>query len=1281
MSEGWKAYEAKDWTPTDAQSWLRLLVGPVRRRCLRGADAHSSHDLALRRAGYAVQTLSTGDDDQRAVAELANVWLTLTHGQDPLGTAWQANERIPAPLGGALRDLLDARQGKRSALEMLLAPHRFRDARAALRELTQHTPTFKANPGPEIFKEVRDEALTLLRAADRPSNPPPRDLRILTDDLEDWASEHRGTNFLMRTVKVWNSLVEWMHRYRSACTALVEAWTDAPPAPSPLPQALRNDPRRALPSAPDLAEALLHDLRVDASRALPVLLDPKRELGLLAKPAAALDVHDRIRLLAPARERLALVDVAPPAWVSNTTSQLDALRAEAAALRTRAQGRRDATHDLTSRTRLGEVVASLDEARKLLDQDQSRDATEWMDMARDLLDSAVADAELANLEARASTLFERLRATNLLPASISDLPLADADAPNALRDAVSLLETTWAEAVSEHETRLAALRSEASRVHGAQANKVIQHALSHATAMLEQDDLARATASMSFARDRILGARASLERCLSPSFTQLLGRSRQHPLHPDERHSLEAELLRAQARSDVGLDTTRQREALLHFVEALERGQVDALPLLAAADAAGRLQPLCWWDAAVAVSPERAARIEATLPRTPSGQLVHLSPQGDASGHMVTPVNPPSSGQAHDPKAEAPASFQPSTTRFGPVYRTETDADHPPKLTAPPPPSGELFYLEGPTEVHGPYRLFHGVPVAADPRGVVGALPAHSFWQLFGRVALPSNDGLRRVVDPPSLDELLHDGGRMVDRMPDDHAGAWLQGLLSGVAEVTPQTVQQAIERVASLQLPTELIDRRLRRLQPLLAVSESLTGARERAVQDWLEGAQGAHAVQQAARAIVHARRDLLDAAVVEERARLTEAVADLKLQIDEQRSRLAAARAEADAAEAIRDDARFALVARWGLGGGAPAIPRPPRAVSPPEDPGLPVDRLDALVDRTAEGIGHDRTEVAALLLSLATTHWTLLAGPPGVGKSTFVRRTLHRLGQGPDTSRYLELVVRRDWQDDAALFGFWHPGHHRWEPSSEGLCERLLAAAADHEAGGAGLYAVVLEELNLASPEHYLARPISALEDASPRLRLYGEGLAPTNADAYPATFPIYSNVRWVGTVNIDDTVERLSPRFLSRSAVLWVEPDVDTMLSDAPPVPPEPEPVRWADVTRLAHSVDPAPIGPLTDVLRRLHSESVPGAPTPRAVQAMRRFIAAAQGVLAPEVARDLAVLQRVIPSLRGVGSRYRSLFSSLADDLDRASCPRSASRVRRMRARGEALGDFYDAFHG
>jgi hypothetical protein len=545
-------------------------------------------------------------------------------------------------------------------------------------------------------------------------------------------------------------------------------------------------------------------------------------------------------------------------------------------------------------------------------------------------------------------------------------------------------------------------------------------------------------------------------------------------------------------------------------------------------------------------------------------------------------------------------------------------------------------------------------PFPPGPEVAVAALPLDRFAELFGRVDI---DGDRWLVpQPPDLGELILAGAEIRDRMDAEAAAAWIANRLRGGA---------AADWESSGALPPALRTARLARLEGLLAETRALSPLREQAVEAFLRSARGRQTIEAAISAEVEvavtARRAALDA------------------EIETWRARLAAVQDEVATAEALLGDRKLQLlgqiVGARPAGGSDSAAPISPIRALPFEPSALP-----PLPDLVAQLAGHtwEREAVANLLLSVATGRWTLLAGLPGVGKSTFVRSIFARLGHGPATERYLELVVRRDWQDDAALFGFWHPTDRAWMPSSEGFVEHLLRAGDDERRGHGGLWPILVEELNLASPEYYLARPISAFEAPEATVRLYDPELSPHNASRYPASFRVPDSVRLVATVNVDDTVERLSPRMLSRASVLWVEARADA---------PQWRPRDDASDTRISWTAlragldgEAADLAPLAPVLRFLEDARVPGGPTARTRAAISRYLAASRALLDPAVAEDFQILQRVLPPLRGVGPRWRRLLDALVAVLERGGWVRSAARARDLRVRGEELGDWYDFFH-
>ena len=779
------------------------------------------------------------------------------------------------------------------------------------------------------------------------------------------------------------------------------------------------------------------------------------------------------------------------------------------------------------------------------------------------------------------------------------------------------VDMAWTEARSAIRRDLDALTADLP-VFGRYDAARLEASLEDARAALERSQLPAASQAIRVCRGALQELRLRDEQRLGADLARLRDRALRWGVR--DRSGFLAAVDRVVARRGAGLDADALVRDLGGLADALERRAFPAA--VCTVDTSGRLTRAAWVPGGVEAAGEDARQV-ATKVR-------NVAVMGADAGVVAA------WGEVLPPTAD--------TSGTHPVYHRERG------------------------EIVGPYVVREGrrAPLQGGAVGVVGEA---RFAELFGLIDVGGQRAL--VPHPPSLDDLVAVGGTVRDALDERDVADWIAGAVEGAPPAA--AIAAWIATQSSADLPPAVAEARLRRMSRLVGTAEALEGVRESAIQGFLASGAGVERIERAVERAVERDSARLRAAVADARARLAE-------EEDAGNARLAELRSDLAAAEELLGDRKLRLLAE--LGGGrvqaattstAPAIAAPIRSTPfhATDAPDLPT------LIREVAGPTWQITEVANLILSLATGRWTLLAGLPGVGKSTFARSVLSRLGHGPGTERYLELVVRRDWQDDAALFGFWHPTERTWMPSSEGFVEQLLRAHDDDRQGRGGIWPILVEELNLASPEYYLARPISAFESASPEVRLYDAALEPGNGARYPASFKVPDSVRILGTVNVDDTVERLSPRFLSRASVIWIEPQMDV----APWRPEDDAPVhhvRWSALSGLADRE--ADIGRIGDVVRFLQDERIPGAPTVRTRAAIGRYLAASRGILAAPEAEDLQILQRVLPPIRGTGARWRGLLDRLAELLARNGWSRSAARTRELRERGEELGDWYDFFH-
>src|SRR5262249_39792367 len=102
-----------------------------------------------------------------------------------------------------------------------------------------------------------------------------------------------------------------------------------------------------------------------------------------------------------------------------------------------------------------------------------------------------------------------------------------------------------------------------------------------------------------------------------------------------------------------------------------------------------------------------------------------------------------------------------------------------------------------------------------------------------------------------------------------------------------------------------------------------------------------------------------------------------------------------------------------------------------------------------------------------------------------------------------------------------------------------EHLIAASLDRQQDRGGIYLVCLDEMNLARVEHYFAQFLSVLELPPDKrfLTLFAPGLVKPGDPYHPyQRLPLGDSLRFLGTVNIDETTHFFSPKVLDRSQVV-------------------------------------------------------------------------------------------------------------------------------------------------
>ena len=182
-------------------------------------------------------------------------------------------------------------------------------------------------------------------------------------------------------------------------------------------------------------------------------------------------------------------------------------------------------------------------------------------------------------------------------------------------------------------------------------------------------------------------------------------------------------------------------------------------------------------------------------------------------------------------------------------------------------------------------------------------------------------------------------------------------------------------------------------------------------------------------------------------------------------------------------------------------------------------------------------DEDDVVKLHTSIKSNLLTILAGLSGTGKSRILRAYAEALGIDKDSeNRFKFIPVKPSWQDDSDLLGFADTISNNYRPSDTGLVDTLIDAKRHSDQ----IYLIVLDEMNLSRIEYYFSQFLSVLErDSDERyLTLYSSYLEARlyNSSTYHSKLLIPENVRFIGTMNIDESTFELSDKLIDRANII-------------------------------------------------------------------------------------------------------------------------------------------------
>ena len=182
--------------------------------------------------------------------------------------------------------------------------------------------------------------------------------------------------------------------------------------------------------------------------------------------------------------------------------------------------------------------------------------------------------------------------------------------------------------------------------------------------------------------------------------------------------------------------------------------------------------------------------------------------------------------------------------------------------------------------------------------------------------------------------------------------------------------------------------------------------------------------------------------------------------------------------------------------------------------------------------------KDEAYNYLISVVQNYITVFAGEPGTGKTSLCKLLAKALGLY-DT-RFAEILVERGWTSSKDLVGYYNPLTKEIERTQPRFSDCIQQLSVENEQDIVQApYFILLDEANLSPIEFYWSNFNYYSDDPSHQMVSYSNG----------ERYEFGAELKFLATINYDQTTADLSPRFLDRAWVISMHSvSVDAILGD-------------------------------------------------------------------------------------------------------------------------------------
>ena len=333
---------------------------------------------------------------------------------------------------------------------------------------------------------------------------------------------------------------------------------------------------------------------------------------------------------------------------------------------------------------------------------------------------------------------------------------------------------------------------------------------------------------------------------------------------------------------------------------------------------------------------------------------------------------------------------------------------------------------------------------------------------------------------------------------------------------------------------------------------------------------------------------------------------------------------------------------------------------------------------------GREYEEEALANYLINIQQSFLTIFSGFPGTGKTSLITYLAKALGLEKN-NRLQFIPVARGWTSQKNLLGFYNPLNGKFQPSSTGMyeiLEKFQEEKIDYP------FWFLLDEANLSPIEHYWSAFMAMCDNHREKIIYLG--------DSDNKKLTISDSIRFIATINYDNTTELLSPRIIDRTPVITLNSSIKPLnhqssielSSEYPSVVLSQKDLDslFSVQTDNGFTLDEER---LFDEIVRCLSEKSSGEQFPsiyvshRKRSMMEKFCSVSRNIMKKEKyelrAFDIAISQHILPIINGNGTEYRKRLDKFLKLLNDRQLTHSSSILQQLIFSGETQYHFYHFF--